>query len=329
MKKFLLTLIAILTTAVSADAMSYEQAQKEALFLTDKMAYELNLTDEQYEAAFEINMDYLMSVSNRNEVFGSYWDYRNRDFRAILYPWQWDLFFTLDYFYRPLYWEAGFWHFRIYTHYPHRNYFYFGRPHFYVTYRGGHSWHAHGNRSYYEGRHNYYRPSVARENHNGMRTRLDKGTFHNSSRGSSTRVTVNRDRGAGNNGNRYDRGINVRSQSDRDSHRDGQRSDRHGDRQRQQPGNGSVSRPSTPSGSENGSSVNRERSSSNQSSRTFGGSSSSSRAGSPSISGRTSGSQSSGRLGGPSISGGSRNFGGGSSSAGSRGHFEGSRSGRR
>jgi hypothetical protein len=52
MKKIMLTLIAILTLTVSARAMSYEQARNEALFLTDKMAYELNLTDAQYEAAY-------------------------------------------------------------------------------------------------------------------------------------------------------------------------------------------------------------------------------------------------------------------------------------
>ena len=44
MKKMLMTLMAMLTITVSATAMSFEQARREALFLTDKMAYELNLT---------------------------------------------------------------------------------------------------------------------------------------------------------------------------------------------------------------------------------------------------------------------------------------------
>ena len=57
-----MTLIAMLTMTVSTNAMSFEQARNEALFLTDKMAYELNLTDEQYEAAYEINLDYLMGA---------------------------------------------------------------------------------------------------------------------------------------------------------------------------------------------------------------------------------------------------------------------------
>ena len=49
MKKILSILALILTCATNMNAMSYEQARREALFLTDKMAYELNLTDEQYD----------------------------------------------------------------------------------------------------------------------------------------------------------------------------------------------------------------------------------------------------------------------------------------
>lgn len=50
--------------------MTYSQAKDEALFLADKMAYELNLTDEQYEAAYEINLDYLMAVNDYNALGG-------------------------------------------------------------------------------------------------------------------------------------------------------------------------------------------------------------------------------------------------------------------
>ena len=146
MKKMMMTLMAMLTIAVSATAMSFEQARNEALFLTDKMAYELNLTDEQYEACYEINLDYLMGVTGRNDVFGVYWERRNLDLSYILFDWQWNAFIAASYFYRPLYWEAGYWHFGIYARYPHRDYFYFGRPHFYATYRGGHAWHVHGDR---------------------------------------------------------------------------------------------------------------------------------------------------------------------------------------
>ena len=63
MKKFILTLALILSLAVSANAMSYDQARDQALFLTDKMAYELNLTEDQYEDAYEVNLDYPMSIN--------------------------------------------------------------------------------------------------------------------------------------------------------------------------------------------------------------------------------------------------------------------------
>ena len=193
MKKMLFTLVAMLTIAVSANAMSYEQARREALFLTDKMAYELNLTDAQYEAAYEINLDYLMGVTSYNDVFGTYWERRNLDISYILYSWQWDLFRAATYFYRPLYWEAGVWHFGIYARYPHRDYFYFGRPHFYLTYRGGHSWRHNGGRSYYEGRHDHFRPHRTREEHSGMRNSWDRGDYRGNHGRSSTKVTERHD----------------------------------------------------------------------------------------------------------------------------------------
>ena len=34
------------------------------------MAYELNLTNAQYEDVYEINLDYLMSVNGRNDAYG-------------------------------------------------------------------------------------------------------------------------------------------------------------------------------------------------------------------------------------------------------------------
>lgn len=175
MKKMMFSLIAMFAIAMQAGAMSYEQARNEALFLTDKMAYELNLSDAQYEAAYEINLDYLMSVTNRDNVFGTYWERRNHDLSCVLYAWQWSAFCAATYFYRPLYWNAGHWHFGIYARYPHRDHFYFGRPHFYISYRGGHSWHVNGGRSYYERNHNVYRPQVSRDRHLGMRDRKDHG----------------------------------------------------------------------------------------------------------------------------------------------------------
>lgn len=193
-----MAIVAMLTMTASANAMSYEQARREALFLTDKMAYELNLTDEQYDAAYEINLDYLMGVTSRDDVYGTYWTRRNLDFSYILLESQWLAFQAATYFYRPLYWSAGCWHFGIYARYPRRDYFYFSRPTVYISYRGGHSWHHNGGRS-------YYYPRRDRFSHNkpngGMRDRWDRGDFHHRTGGgknSSTHVTVNRGENKGN-----------------------------------------------------------------------------------------------------------------------------------
>ena len=176
MKKFILAFVALFTITVSANAMSYEQAREQALFLTDKMAYELNLTDEQYEAAYEINLDYLMNINHHSDLYGVYWQQRNLDLQYILLDWQYRSFLDALYFYRPLYWEAGFWHFRIYARYPHRDYFYFGRPHFYTVYRGGHSWRVNGGRSWYHGRTFVHHSG---RKHFGMRDGFSRGDYGN------------------------------------------------------------------------------------------------------------------------------------------------------
>ena len=135
MKKFVFALIAMVMMTVSATAMSYEQARQQALFLTDKMAYELNLTDEQYEAAYEINLDYLMGVRTVDDLYGPYWERRNLDLSYILLSWQYRAFCDAAYFYRPLYWNAGYWHFGVYARYPYRDYFFFGCPTVYISWR--------------------------------------------------------------------------------------------------------------------------------------------------------------------------------------------------
>ena len=177
MKKFILALVAMVTmTFTTASAMSYEQARQQALFLTDKMAYELNLTDDQYEAAYETNLDYLMSVNTVDDLYGIYWRQRNMDLSYILLDWQYRTFINASYFYRPLYWDAGYWHFGIYARYPYRDYFYFGRPHFYVSYRGGHSWRMNGGRSWYHGR-DFGGPRPGGHPRVGMRDGFNRGDF--------------------------------------------------------------------------------------------------------------------------------------------------------
>lgn len=186
MKKMMIALLGMLTIAASGKAMSYEQARNEALFLTDKMAYELNLTDEQYEAAYEINLDYLMGVTSYDDVYGDYWERRNRDLSYILLDVQWQAYIAASYFYRPLYWDAGYWHFGIYARYPHRDYFFFGRPAFYATYRGAHAWHLHGTHGYYYNHRHHFRPAAGRA-HFGMHDRWDRGDFHHRHGGTAGR----------------------------------------------------------------------------------------------------------------------------------------------
>ncbi|MBR2204531.1 MAG: hypothetical protein IJ914_10155 [Prevotella sp.] len=323
-------IVALLMIAIQASAMTYEQAREQALFLTDKMAYELNLSQEQYEAAYEINLDYLMSVTTVDEVYSNYWYQRNIDMEYIMLDWQYSAFCATNYFYRPLYWDAGFWHFGIYTYYPHRDVFYFERPAVYVSYRGGHGWRAGGGRSWYATRTTHYR-GVNRGTHVGLRDHYDRRngtdinrhamsrtssninrqnmrgtTTHNGYR-SSTRTTVGNNSGSSYRGSRSSRGDNDDMYS----------SGRSGYRGSDGSSSGSYSSGSTYnrhdySGGSNrqsygsGSNINRQRYGS--SSGTYGGSSSSRSYG---------GSRSSSNYGGSSSS---RSYGSSSSSSSSRGY---------
>ena len=196
MKKILMAIVALMTFTASANAMSYEQARREALFLTDKMAYELNLSDAQYDAAYEINLDYLMGVTSVDDVYGDYWTRRNLDLSYILLDWQWNAFRAASYFFRPLYWNAGCWHFGIYARYPRRSFYYFARPTVYISYRGGHSWRMNGGHSYYHNHSSHFRNHHA---NNGMRDRFDRGEIGHSNRNNGNRF----DRNNNGNGNRY------------------------------------------------------------------------------------------------------------------------------
>lgn len=202
MKRMIIALVAMfMMTFTTVSAMSYEQARQQALFLTDKMAYELNLTEDQYEAAYEVNLDYLMSVDTYDDLYGAYWRQRNMDLSYILLDWQYRTYINATYFYRPLYWNAGYWHFGIYARYPRRDYFYFGRPHFYVSYRGGHSWRVNGNRSWYYGR-SFGGPHPGGHPRVGMRDGFNRGdygrgrSFGNLNR--ENRPQMNPNRGFGN-----------------------------------------------------------------------------------------------------------------------------------
>ena len=319
MKKILLALVALLTLTTSAQAMSYEQARERALFLTDKMAYELNLTDDQYEAAYEVNLDYLMTVNTYDDLYGEYWRQRNLDLSYILLDWQYRSFCAASYFYRPIYWNAGCWHFGIYARYPQRTYFYFGRPHFYAVYRGGHSWRTNGGRSWYHGR-PYGGPRPGSDRRWGMRDGFDRGDYghgyHNNKPARFGNSSQNHGQAIG---NRHfgsgDRGSSTRNNTDKGSSSvNGRPSSNGGFRFG---GSSSTTTPNRTFTPTNGNSTSNRVNSSTSSStptRTFGGSRSS---GSSSFGGSSS-SSSNRSFCGSSSSSSNRSFGGSSSSSSNR-----------
>ena len=52
MKARITLMVAMMTIVLTAAAMPYTDARNKAMFLTDKMAYELNLTESQLEAVY-------------------------------------------------------------------------------------------------------------------------------------------------------------------------------------------------------------------------------------------------------------------------------------
>ena len=101
------------------------------------MAYELNLTNAQYDDVYEINLDYLMSVNGHNDAYGKWWNRRNNDLKYVLTAHQYEKYLKLNYFYRPLSWEKGAWTFIVYNHYKDKNHFYKSNPKGYSCYKGG------------------------------------------------------------------------------------------------------------------------------------------------------------------------------------------------
>ena len=152
MKRLLGLMIAFLTGLAGIHAMSYEEARDRARFLTDKMAYALNLNDQQYNDAYEINLDYLMNIRTASDASGVYLEYRNADLRCILYDWQYALFQAATYFFRPILWRATGWFLPVYTIYS-PTLFYYSPPRVYHIYRGGHFRYRHERRvSFYANR---------------------------------------------------------------------------------------------------------------------------------------------------------------------------------
>lgn len=224
MKKYILTLVAILAVCVNASALSKSRSREEARFLTDKMAYELDLTDEQLQDIYEINYDYFRSLGPVDGYYDSYYDRRYRDLSYVLYDWQWNEFLLRDYFLRPAYIYRGGWAFGIYNYYA-RTHFFYGIPHIYHTYHGGH-YHTH---NYYLGRRDmHYRAVSARGPRPGhiadRRPQMNRPNIgHNGNMGISHNRAMNNRRSNGNinhnnngnhsNGQMHQNGSNNRQQN--------------------------------------------------------------------------------------------------------------------
>ncbi len=140
----------MMAIAVSAAAMSRSKVRNHARFLTDRMAYELDLTPMQYDDCYEVNYDFIYYVApymddvvygyrDAIEHYYTYLDYRNDDLRYILSAFQYARFMASEYFYSPIYSTGRDWAFRIYTIYSNRSFFYFDAPTIFKSYRGGHS----------------------------------------------------------------------------------------------------------------------------------------------------------------------------------------------
>lgn len=133
----------------TASGIAYEQARREAYYLSDKMAYELGLTDDQFEAIYEINLDYLLSMKGEQSIYGDYWTRRNSDIFFVLDARQYNRYIDLEYFYRPVYWYDNDFTLSVYHYYDSPTYYYRSRPVYYDSYRGGRNLQT---KSYYAGR---------------------------------------------------------------------------------------------------------------------------------------------------------------------------------
>lgn len=197
MKRLMIILFAIGMTAMSSTsvmAMSKSKVRKEARFLTDKMAYELDLSANQRNDAYEVNYDFIYSAGDLMDhvLRGEEWamdryyyllDIRNDDLRWVLNDRQYRRFIDTDYFYRPIYTSGNKWQFRIYITYTNHSHFFFGKPYHYTSYHCGHHRTNYTSVSYYRGRYNH---NVYISAHSVR----DNNVYHNNRRNDFGSVTV-------------------------------------------------------------------------------------------------------------------------------------------
>ena len=152
----------MLAMSLSTMAISKSKTRTYARFLSDRMAYELDLTPMQYDDCYEINYDFIYmagqvmddAVYGYMDAIDRYYtllDYRNEDLRYVLTASQYARFLAREYFYSPIYSTGSSWALRIYTIYSNRSFYYFDAPSIFRTYRGAHA-RTHYTHSYYVNR---------------------------------------------------------------------------------------------------------------------------------------------------------------------------------
>ena len=154
-KLLILALFAICGMSASF-SMSRARASEEADFLTDKMAYELGLTQAQWADVYEINYDYFRALDHLGRSYAHESRLRDSKLKYVLTAAQWDKYLTVSYFITPV--KAGIsdWIFTVYNHYK-RNLFYYDSRHIVDVYRGKHRKHT----TFYQNRYQpRYRPTA-------------------------------------------------------------------------------------------------------------------------------------------------------------------------
>lgn len=232
MKRFALTLLVSLTTYLSSFAIgffSFAEAQEQAYYLTDKMAYELDLTPSQYDLVYQVNLEYFMNV-DRAGLQGPLWQYRNTDLSYILFDWQYSIYRSARYFYHPIEFRHSTWYLPLWDRYT-RNYYFYTRPTCWHSWRGG-LWvnRVHTTPSPFIG----HRPHVHQGGMRGDRPNNGYNPGHN--HGNNNGYRPNNNRPGNNNGYRPD---NNRPNNNRPGNNNGYRPDNN------RPGNngGNATRP--------------------------------------------------------------------------------------
>lgn len=241
MKNFI-SLVVVMLISLSASNLkawspwSISQVRENSRFLTDKMAYELDLTPRQYNDVYEVNYDFFCAVRFKlaliaqgyNQYYDVYYealDLRSEDLRWVLSDSQFRRFVNIEYFYRPIYRYSDSYYLRVCQAYPHGT-FYFDFPHTLRVYAGEHHHGNYAKESYYNGRYDhrtYSRPVTVRGEGNYLQNRTSD--FSNNSHPQYTRHDRNSGKNRYNDGPSNGNTSKDNQKSTQGSYRNGRTSD--------------------------------------------------------------------------------------------------------